>query len=250
MEQRRRFADWLQEKLNQRGWSQGDLWRQSKAYGREVSRAQISHILNETRGAGPDTCINIAYALSISREEVFKARGWLLVTREEIIPPDTPPATAELIRELTALDSEAQKTVSEALLPALRLFTQVNEEEAKEPSGALQEEPSQPEVAAPLVPIVDWIAELNDYPDHIQRDMVGVLKPRIRGLIDKLAEMWAYQEFLNKPLTQEEAIEFGETIAEFKRLFPGAWGPIEERVFGRRGGYKAASQGESMAAAA
>ena len=82
------FSVWLQAELEHRGWDQAELARRS-----EVTPAQISRILSQTRRPGPDACLAIARALRVPPEEVFRRAG--------LLPP-----TGELdpaVRELTEL---------------------------------------------------------------------------------------------------------------------------------------------------
>lgn len=116
------FAEWLEAELNKRQWSHGDLVRHSKMAGYNVSRAQISHILNGARQAGASTCIAIAGGLGISREEVFRARGWLLREPKSQIQPDTSPEMAQLIRELLSFPGPLQGLVVSAVRGQLRSF--------------------------------------------------------------------------------------------------------------------------------
>ena len=67
------FGDWLKKELNKRGWVQSELARRSG-----IPQGQISNVIRGIRQPGPESCIAIGQALGISREEVFRARGWLL----------------------------------------------------------------------------------------------------------------------------------------------------------------------------
>lgn len=109
------FAEWLDIELNKRQWSHGDLVRHSKMAGYKISRAQISHILNGARHAGASTCIAIAAGLGISREEVFQARGWLLIEPKNPIQPDTSPEMAQVIRELLSFPDDVEEPVIKAV---------------------------------------------------------------------------------------------------------------------------------------
>lgn len=73
------FATWLEQELNKRDWTYTELARRSG-----VAPAQISRIANGSRGAGPDLCIAMAKGLDLPREEVFRARGWLLYESEDL----------------------------------------------------------------------------------------------------------------------------------------------------------------------
>lgn len=109
------FSTWLSEKLKRNGLSRGELTQNAHKHGYKISRGQITHILNGTRQAGPEACIAIAAGLGVSREEVFRARGWLLQEPEQVIPPQATPDVAKLIRDLTSLDDDTQKRVTQNL---------------------------------------------------------------------------------------------------------------------------------------
>lgn len=72
------FSHWLQQQLDQRGWLQAELVNRAKQKGLRLTSAQVSRVLNREQKAGIKTCLAIAEALDIPREEVFRARGWLL----------------------------------------------------------------------------------------------------------------------------------------------------------------------------
>lgn len=119
------FAEWLQKELDKRGWSQTDLARNAKKSGYKISRPQITLVLNGDRQASGDVCVAIAQGLNIPREEVFRARGWLLEEPEKVIPPQATPDVSKLIRDLTSLEDETQKKATQVLqfnLDAIRHF--------------------------------------------------------------------------------------------------------------------------------
>lgn len=116
------FSSWLLQELNKRNWGQNDLSRAAKRAGYKLSQAQISNIINNNRKAGGDTCIAIAHALGVPREEVFRARGWLLREPQQVVPPNTSPKAAQVIRLLTELPLDAQEAASEALYGQLRVI--------------------------------------------------------------------------------------------------------------------------------
>lgn len=127
------FAEWLDGELHTRGWGQSDLVRQARMAGHSLSSGQLSHILGKTRQAGPETCIAIAEALHLPREEVFRARGWLLTEPNQVVSPGAPPEVAELMRRLETLplDKERQiATAFNALLDATSIAGNPEEESA------------------------------------------------------------------------------------------------------------------------
>ncbi len=111
------FANWLQQELDKRGWNHTELARRSK-----VSPGQISHVANGSRGAGPDLCIAIAKGLDLPREEVFRARGWLLYN-SEYLDFKLKPETALIAREIDQLPPTLRRVVlktTNATVNALR----------------------------------------------------------------------------------------------------------------------------------
>ena len=111
------FANWLQQELDKRGWNHTELARRS-----EVSPGQISRVVNGSRGAGPDLCIAIAKGLDLPREEVFRARGWLLYD-SEYLDFKLKPETALIAREIDQLPPTLRRVVlksTNATVNALR----------------------------------------------------------------------------------------------------------------------------------
>jgi transcriptional regulator with XRE-family HTH domain len=92
------FADWLRKELDLRKWSYAELARRSS-----VKTAQISRVANGSLGAGPDLCIAIAKGLNFPREEVFRARGWLLSEPENPFGPEIDVRTEQLAKSVSAL---------------------------------------------------------------------------------------------------------------------------------------------------
>ena len=111
------FASWLQQELDKRGWNHTELARRS-----EVTPGQISRVANGSRGAGPDLCIAIAKGLDLSREKVFRARGWLLYDSEHL-DFKLKPETALIAREIDQLPPTLRRVVlksTNATVNALR----------------------------------------------------------------------------------------------------------------------------------
>lgn len=97
------FNEWLQQELNRRGWNVADLAKRAEMYGYPISQPQLWRILSGDRQAGPDACISIAYGLGVSREEVFKARGWLLREPEQLTTTNDDPQLVKVVSRLRAL---------------------------------------------------------------------------------------------------------------------------------------------------
>lgn len=72
------FAIWLEEQLHERAWKPADL-----AHAARINTGTLSNILNGTRGAGPEVCRDIARALRLPEEIVFRRAG-LLSQRPEM----------------------------------------------------------------------------------------------------------------------------------------------------------------------
>lgn len=92
--------------------------------GYPIAQNSVSRILSGERQAGPDACIAIAYGLGIPREEVFRARGWLLREPEEIVEPNAAPWLRSLARAANELPEELQEPLFhawEAMLEAVQV---------------------------------------------------------------------------------------------------------------------------------
>lgn len=92
------FSEWIRLEMEKRGWSQSEMARRM-----EVDPGTLGNVLNGNRQAGPDFCIAVARALGVSREEVFRARGWLLREPQQIVASDADPRLikmAEAVRPL------------------------------------------------------------------------------------------------------------------------------------------------------
>lgn len=76
------FQDWINQELNQRGWSIRELARRTNLY-----PGTISKVLNYKNKPGQDFCLAISKALKLPPEEVFRRAGLL---------PDLPAPLEEL----------------------------------------------------------------------------------------------------------------------------------------------------------
>lgn len=110
------FPVWLQSELNRRGWDQAELARRSG-----ITKAQISRVMVGDRSAGVEFCIAVATALRISRDEVFRARGWLLRTSPSVVPPGTHPRIERVVEQINSLPMEIQETLSETFEGIVKL---------------------------------------------------------------------------------------------------------------------------------
>lgn len=67
-----KFASWLEEQIQEQGWTRSDLAQQAG-----VSSAAISDVMNLNRNAGTDLCRGIARAFNLPPELVFRKAGLL-----------------------------------------------------------------------------------------------------------------------------------------------------------------------------
>ena len=102
------FAEWLQQQLKKRGLRQAELSRRST-----IPTGQLSRILNGIWNAGPEPCIALAQAFGLSREEVFRARGWLLSQSQEEIRLKLSSEAAEVAAEIDKLPSTSRQIALE-----------------------------------------------------------------------------------------------------------------------------------------
>ena len=119
------FAKWLQNELNKRGWSQRDLVKHIQAGGYKISRSQITHILKSDIQASGEVCISIAYGLGISREEVFRARGWLLPKPDDPFGPEIDPRAEQLAKGVSALPFGSREMTLDAMEAVLQTSSQL-----------------------------------------------------------------------------------------------------------------------------
>lgn len=123
------FAEWLQQELNKRKWSHNEFGRRCG-----VAQAQISRVISGARQAGPDLCVAIAKGLALSREEVFRARGWLLHEPEKVFEPEFDPRALGLAKKVSGLPFESREVtlnVMETVLESTYQLTQIRESAAE-----------------------------------------------------------------------------------------------------------------------
>lgn len=104
------FSDWLREEIYKRNLNNAKLARLGG-----VTTAQISRIVAGTRGAGPDVCIAIAKGLQLPREEVFRARGWLLAQPEDPYGPEIDPRAEQLAKKVSQMPLETREVTLKAM---------------------------------------------------------------------------------------------------------------------------------------
>lgn len=101
------FGDWLNDVLQERGWSQAELARRAK-----VSRATISDIISGKARVGANVARSIASALKLSEEEVYRKAN-LLPTADPV--NDAAARLAHRIAQLPVEEQEFIDTVIDGL---------------------------------------------------------------------------------------------------------------------------------------
>jgi len=100
------FASWLQNQMDERGYSQAELARLSK-----IKAASISRIMNGTRNVGPDVSKAIAQALQLDEDIVFRAAGLMKMK----------PNSDETVSEITTIYHSLDDDNRQDLLDYARL---------------------------------------------------------------------------------------------------------------------------------
>ena len=95
------FGNWLEQEINERGWSQAELARKATS-----SRTSINNIINGRRDPGPEMCRAIANALNLPQEYIFKKAGLIDVDNGE---EDTSPTLEEANELMEQLPEEYQQ---------------------------------------------------------------------------------------------------------------------------------------------
>lgn len=96
------FADWLQEELNKRGWSQSELGRRAG-----LSRATISVLISGRSQPKAETCLALARALNLPAETVLKAADLL----PELPAPGGDPTIGEIADMLKRMTAEERQEI-------------------------------------------------------------------------------------------------------------------------------------------
>jgi transcriptional regulator with XRE-family HTH domain len=175
------FVEWLQEEFDKRGWQQGDVVQRSQMAGYPISQAQLWRIMNRERKAGPDAAISLAAALGLPREEVFRARGWLLREAEQIVPPGTDPRIAGFARRLADLPEELLPDTLKALSATLATIRKVAGQRVQVIDGEKPEynvggEGGEGYQPAPIEVLAGQEETVDDLPSGIADDLLEILK--------------------------------------------------------------------------
>lgn len=80
-----KFVEWLNQELNQRGWSYSDLARRAA-----LSRSAVSTVISETQAPGLKFCVKVSKALGYPPEYVLR--------KAELIPPSPEDKDPELLK--------------------------------------------------------------------------------------------------------------------------------------------------------
>ena len=115
------LSDWLTEELKARGWSQADLARRSG-----VTTSQVSRVISQARGAGPEFCVAIARALNESPIKIFQLAG-LLPYRAD---PDEDPRLRNVVYKFSLLDDQGKAELERYLDYLLTINKQESPERA------------------------------------------------------------------------------------------------------------------------
>lgn len=104
------FVDWINEHVEERGWSYAELARRSG-----LSSPTISQVMNGQKNPGFEFCKGIARAFGISRPEFVMMRAGLL--------PPLPKSTASL-REANDLFAQLTDEEQRMLLTQMRALVE------------------------------------------------------------------------------------------------------------------------------
>lgn len=101
------FGDWLLKRMEERGWNLSDLAQKTR-----VAPAQISRLINGSRGPGPKLCRSLAHALNLPEDVVFRAAGLLSPKpAHEIEAQIDDPLIARIVYILSELDGQDKDEV-------------------------------------------------------------------------------------------------------------------------------------------
>lgn len=117
------FVAWLENELNQRSWSRRELVRQVRTNGHKLTSSQLSRIMNREQDGTVEVIIGIASGLSLPREEVFRARGWLLSESTKEAQLKLSPEVIEVAEEIERLPLAQRHTalrMAKSMTEALR----------------------------------------------------------------------------------------------------------------------------------
>jgi transcriptional regulator with XRE-family HTH domain len=108
------FGTWLTEQLQQRDWSMSELARRCG-----VSHATISRIIGGSQNPSPELCREMARALTLSPETVFRKAG--------LLPPE-PDSSDPLLNEAVHLFQQLPEEERRTLLIQMRALVEAKGE--------------------------------------------------------------------------------------------------------------------------
>lgn len=94
------FVTWLNQEIEDRGWTYADVARQGG-----ISKSMISRVVSGQNRPGPDFCKAVARAFRVPDEQVFRRAGLL----DPLLPPVA--EEQEAIRILRKLPASTRTTV-------------------------------------------------------------------------------------------------------------------------------------------
>ncbi|MBD3305304.1 helix-turn-helix domain-containing protein [candidate division KSB3 bacterium] len=98
------LAEWINQRLFERDWSQSELARRAG-----LTPAQISRILSGTRGPSMQSCRAISRAFGEPPENLFRLAGFLPPKPEE------EPKLRDVLYRITLLDDEGREELEKYL---------------------------------------------------------------------------------------------------------------------------------------
>lgn len=122
------FPSWVDSQLKVRHWTEADLISRARERGYRLDPSHLNRVLNREKGAGVQTVITIAHGLGVSREEAFRARGWLLPSAEETLGlisaeidrKSNDPRLLEFVTEILDLSEPVRSALLESMIATLR----------------------------------------------------------------------------------------------------------------------------------
>lgn len=108
------FVEWLDERLNERGWTRAELAKRAN-----ISEASLSLLYSGARKPGMKMCQGIAAALKLSPDDVYRAAGLL----------DAKPSDDEVVSEIAHISHSLNENNRQDLLDYARLRLQKQEKE-------------------------------------------------------------------------------------------------------------------------
>jgi transcriptional regulator with XRE-family HTH domain len=119
-----KLSDFLNDEIEERGWSKRELARRSG-----ISSAQVTDVMNERAQAGAEFCVSVARALGEDPEDMLRLAG--------ILPP-LPPAVreeGEALRLFRSFDPQAREVILVTLRCLLGLHGSLSRAVEEQPAA-------------------------------------------------------------------------------------------------------------------